>query len=143
MPRTVRFFVGVAIAALATLLVLEFAQSISGRRVPRLVERILSLEFVPASLRNAECRSGATTDVIATCVFEISQSDFPVLLRGRAFNKEVVSGTNHDFAAYAIGQAFSASARYLVQPAEFKHGGYVSLVANAERTRVQVEIYQE
>ena len=106
MPRTVRSFVGVAIAALATLFVLEFAPFISGRRAPRLVERILSLEFVPASLRNAECRSGATTDVITTCVFEISQSDFPVLLQGWPFNKEIVSGTNHDFAAYSIGEAF-------------------------------------
>jgi hypothetical protein len=108
LSRSFRFYAA-GVTAAAIVVVAGFAQFVFDRQPRQLIASILGLECVPASLQGADCQSRAVSDVITTCVFVIAQADFPLLLKGWDFERQAVFGSNHDFAADAFGEEFSAS----------------------------------
>ena len=111
----------------------------------RIVTNILNINFLPNSVENIKCESWGYTDVLTKCTFKISPKEFPYLLEGWSFSKE--NRTNifsHNVgAAPQIGTNFLIHEAYIIYPKSFKHGGYVQLLTNKDRTDVTVYIYIE
>ena len=105
----------------------------------------LRLDSVPASVRNAECESWAVTDVATTCTFDIDPVDFPRLTTGWRFTAVLASGDSYGYAmGPKLGPKFAINTLLSVKnPPEFPHGGHVWLVADARRSRVQVDYFKE
>lgn len=108
------------------------------------VRSALRLGSLPASVRNIECRSPFTSDVIVTCYFELDPSDFNALLRGWTFKVNEVSRSSHESALWQpIGPKFEISQEYVVHPSEFEHGGHVMIAADQMHHHVIVDLYIE
>ena len=113
-------------------------------RPHRVVTALLRLDESPSSLRNVECESWGFSDVLTTCAFEIDPSEFPKLLAGWPFAESAASGQSYAYAGGPrVGPAFPVAREFSVTTREFVHGGRVSLVTNAQRTRGQVDYYEE
>jgi hypothetical protein len=112
-----------------------------------LVEEVLGMRDLPASVDAIRCDDWGFTDVQATCVFTVAAADFPRLLRGWSFAEvpcdgrdswQVTTGGPHP-----VGPRFPLAACYHAQPAEFEHGGSVTVAADSSRTRVVADLYIE
>lgn len=114
-------------------------------RPRQIIAGLLYLDRAPASLANAECESWGMTDVLTTCVFQVNPADFPVLTRGWHFKPQPDRGGSYSFSGGPkIGPDFPVSVAFAVNnPPTFSHGGRVSLVADATRSRVQLDYYEE
>jgi hypothetical protein len=123
---------------------------IDDRRAPQIAARLLRMPHLPASLRNVRCESEwIPTDAVTTCVFEIAPADFPALLKGWPFEESGVSGGSHRYVVGPkVGPGFDAAVLFqyneTIRPFRlFEHGGWVTLVADATRSRGQVSLYEE
>jgi hypothetical protein len=114
-------------------------------RPRQIIGSLLRLESVPASLRNAKCESWGFTDGLTICAFEIDPADFPALLRGWQFDQTPASGSSYSFVnGPRLDPEFSVAAQFsILNPPAFPHGGRVLLVADASRSRAQVDYYEE
>jgi len=114
-------------------------------RPRQIITGLLHLDRAPASLANAECESWGMTDVLTTCVFQVDPADFPALTKGWQFKPEPAHGGSYSFSGGPkIGPNFRVSAAFAVNnPPAFSHGGRVSLVTDATRSRVQLDYYEE
>jgi hypothetical protein len=109
-----------------------------------LIADALALKRSPNSIGAARCKSWGFTDRLTTCSFDVSQRDFTVLLSGRRWTVQPATGGSYGFSGGPkVGPEFPVEVEYIALPPEFKHGGEVRLVANHERTRVQVDLYEE
>lgn len=105
---------------------------------------MLKIAGAPASLRDVECDGWGWTDVLITCVFRIDPEDFPSLLAGKDFSERAVSGSSYDFSTGpTVGKSFPVVAEFSAIPSDFKHGGRVWMVTNAERNLALVSYYEE
>ncbi len=111
----------------------------------RMVRSILEIERIPASAHNLECRSPFTTDVLSHCYLEIDPADFEALLTGWSFRESPRSGSSHraGIAWPGLGDEFEIAIQYAINPPEFEHGGQITVVADASRSRVIVDLYIE
>ncbi|HWQ94610.1 MAG TPA: hypothetical protein VN418_03805 [Gammaproteobacteria bacterium] len=112
-------------------------------RQPQMVARILNIPSPPGSLRVVECESPVTTDVLTTCSVEISPDDFPLLLVGYHFEQIPAKGTSHTLGLPKVGPEFAVDVEFSVQPAEFKHGGFVRVLTDKDRRHAIVDLYIE
>lgn len=143
--RSGRKIIGRGAAALLLLAIAGYAGTVFYQTRPqRIVTALLRLDESPSSLRNVECESWGFTDVLTTCAFEIDPSEFPELLTGWRFAESAASGQSYAYAGGPrVGPAFAVAREFSVTPREFVHGGRISLVTNAQRTRGQVDYYEE
>lgn len=135
-----------SLLALTLVLAAAYCASVICQTRPRqIIASLLRLEHAPASLRNAECASWGWTDVLTTCAFEIDPSDFPALLTGWSFTQSPAHGASHQFSTgLKVGREFPVTAQFsILNPLAFSHGGRVLIVADAVRSRVQVDYYEE
>ena len=51
--------------------------------------------------------------------------------------------TSHLAIGHKIGQEFEVATEYMVEPVQFKHGGYVRLLADKSNKNVVVDLYKE
>lgn len=114
-------------------------------RPTRIVGHLLRLSRIPASLRNAECESWSVSDVLTTCTFELDPTDLPKLLTGWSFKRLSAKGRSYSFSGGPkLGREFPVDVEFAIaNPREFPNGGRVSLIADASRTRFQVDYYEE
>ncbi len=121
------------------------AQSFYQTRPRQIITELLRLDRAPASLANARCESWGMTDVLTTCAFQVNPADFPTLTKGWAFKSEPAHGGSYAYSGGPkIGPNFPVSAAFAVNnPTEFLHGGRVSLVTDAARSKVQLDYYEE
>ncbi|WP_126172729.1 hypothetical protein [Altericroceibacterium xinjiangense] len=114
-------------------------------RPRQIIGSLLRLESVPASLRNAECESWGFTDVLTTCAFEIDPADFPALLTGWSFTRTAAEGGSYHFSTgLKVGPEFPVATQFsILNPPAFPHGGQVLLVADAAKSRAQIDYYEE
>jgi hypothetical protein len=133
-------YAGVVFVGFCGILVLNHLDRLKN---PRRAAFILNLPILPHSARNFDCSSGAITDVIITCAFEIDPQEFDRLLTGWSFRERWATGTSADYADYAsVGPVFEI-ARWLKARPGFKHGGYIELLSNRENTLVIAKRYEE
>jgi hypothetical protein len=120
---------------------------------------MLDLETLPASVSDLDCESFGWTDVLERCAFAVSQGDFPKLLKAHQYQsillcrdrpaepvcfKQEGPETSHGFCCGPrVGRDFRIDAIYLAQPAEFEHGGAITVVADTTRQQVMVDLYIE
>ena len=110
----------------------------------QMVMSVLNIDALPNSVEKIECESWGYTDVLTTCTFRIDPKEFPSLLRGWDFSKEKRKNSfSHDEAGAKVGTNFSIDEAYIVHPTSYKHGGYVQMLTNKDRTDVTVDIYIE
>lgn len=110
----------------------------------RIVRSILSIEELPATTWVVRCESPFTTDVLTGCYLEIDPREFPRLLAGLPFESRVQTGHTHDYHQWRnIGENFEISTEYVVHPKEYKYGGHIMVITNAERSRAIVDLYIE
>ena len=85
----------------------------------------LNIPRLPQSAQIVHCESppGVITDVIYKCVVDISNNDFPQLLRGYKYNH--------------YGKTYEA------WPKQFKYGGRVSIEHNSPATQATIDVYIE
>lgn len=110
---------------------------------PGRVAYMLNIATPPQSLRVLDCGSGPVTDVVITCAIEIAPRDFPLLLAGYAFAETRINASSHSVGFQKIGAEFPVVVQYQAQPKSFKHGGFVTVVADQERARALVDLYIE
>lgn len=136
--RSVYAFALLAIAGYIALFIYE-------TRPTQIVGNLLRIDRVPASLREAECESPIATDVLTTCVFQIDPADFAALGKGWRFVREPAGGGSYSYSGGPkIGLEFPVAVAFGVNnPPEMPHGGRISLVTDATRSRVQVDYYEE
>lgn len=128
------------LAGLAAYAAMAFYQT----RPRQMVGNLLRLDTVPPSLANAQCESWGATDVLSTCAFDIEPADFPSLLTGWRFVEGAASGGSYRFSGGPkVGREFPVTTEYSATPPEFTNGGRISLVTNKERSRVQLDYYEE
>lgn len=137
----VRGFAAVILLIGASCAALFFYQT----RPRQIISGLLHLDHAPASLANAKCESWGMTDVLTTCAFQVDPADFPALTKGWAFRPEPAHGGSYAYSGGPkIGLNFPVSAAFAINnPPEFLHGGRVSLVTDAARSRVQLDYYEE
>jgi len=110
----------------------------------QMIARLLKLDRAPPSMTNAVCESWGVTDVLSTCSFEVDPEEFATLLTGWPFNENAASGGSHSYlGGPRVGREFPVATEYSVSPDEFEHGGRVSIIANDERSLVQLDYYEE
>lgn len=105
------------------------------------VQSMLKLNTLPASLRHTECEDTGFTDVIVTCYFEIDPADFDHLRAGRSFTETARAG--HSRERSSMGPDFEMAIAYSVSPTEYQHGGSVTIISDAARRHVIVDLYIE
>ena len=110
---------------------------------PQMVANILKINTPPTSLIVLDCASPITTDVITTCVIEISPHEFKQLLSGYKFEKNIYNKSSHSVGSSKVGPEFQVTTQYTVWPKEFKNGGAVSLFTNSTKNLAIVELYIE
>ena len=135
-----RGIVGLTLASLAAYAAIAFYQS----QPKQMVSSLLRLNHVPPSVGNAQCESWGITDALSTCTFDVEPAEFPTLLTGWSFIERKASGGSYGFSGGPrVGREFPVATEFSVTPREFTHGGRISLVANEERSRVQLDYYEE
>jgi hypothetical protein len=122
-----------------------FVDFVYHTRPRQIIGSLFRLESVPGSIRDAECESGSSTDVLTTCYFKIHPAEFPALLKGWSFRQTPAVGSSHSFAGgFKVGPDFLVADEFVVQdPPEFLNGGFVSSVTDEGRAQAQVYYYQE
>jgi hypothetical protein len=112
-----------------------------------MLREVLGMRDLPASVDAIECNAWGFTDVQTTCAFTVAASDFPRLLRGWSFREVPCPGRDSwhvtTGAPHPVGRRFPLAACYRAQPAEFEHGGSITVAADAGRTRVVADLYIE
>jgi hypothetical protein len=118
----------------------------------------LNIPSLPASATKIACvDSGLMTDVVDRCAFEIDSADFSRLLAGYRFAQLPVctqlrtAGAcverlpmSHEYCCGApIGANFQVAAVFSARPPDFEHGGSVTVVTDASRRHVLVDLYIE
>ena len=85
----------------------------------------LNIPRLPGSARIVQCDSptGIVTDVIYKCILEISDDEFPLLLRGYSYKHY---GYSHE-----------------AWPKQFKYGGRVLVTSNPSLTQATIDVYIE
>jgi len=135
--RGLLVFMAVGLAALAGTAYYQALPS-------QMIARLLRLDRAPSSVANAACESWGVTDVLTTCSFEVDPAEFASLLTGWPFKEQAASGGSYSYSGGPrIGQEFAVATEYSVLPQQFEHGGRISVVANKERSLVQVDYYEE
>ena len=133
-----------AIAFVAIAIAILLANLFSEPSAEQRIGSLLRLENVPSSLANAECESWGMTDVLATCSFELEPEQFSNLLTGWDFRQTPASGSSYEFSSGPkVGREFPIAVEFSASPSEFEHGGRISIVADVERSRVQLDYYEE
>ena len=110
---------------------------------PARVAYMLNIAEPPQSLHVLDCESGPVTDVVITCAIEIAPRDFPLLLAGYSFAETRISASSYSVGFQKVGGEFPVAVKYQAQPKSFKHGGFVTVLADQERTRALVDLYIE
>ena len=112
-----------------------------------MLREVLGMRDLPASVDTIECNDRSFTDVLATCTFTVAAADFPRLLRGWSFREVPCAGRDSwhvtTGSPHPVGPRFPLAVCYRAQPAEFEHGGGVTVAADAGRTRVVADLYIE
>jgi hypothetical protein len=118
----------------------------------------LNIPALPPSATKVACvDSGLWTDFVERCAFEVDPADFTRLLAGYHFALLPVCSQmrtggacverlpmSHDYCCgAAIGGNFRVAAVFSASPAEFEHGGSVTVVTDASRRHVFIDIYIE
>jgi hypothetical protein len=139
----------ILISIIATLVVISgiyFGLTLYDRyKNPERVASILNIKEPPASLKVKQCESTGFTDVVITCIAEISPTEFPMLLTGYDFRANTGPGTCHNnyCSSTATEFPFIEDITYLARPKEFKYGGHVAVVTDSARKNVLIDIYIE
>jgi hypothetical protein len=137
-----RKIAGIGIALIACAGIYFSIEFYDRYKQPQRVAWMLNIKAPPASLRVTDCKSGPWTDVVITCAAEISPADFPLLLAGYKYEMESTSGFSHDFWG-EVGTPFTVNAKYQAEPASFKHGGSVTVLADEAKKNVLIDLYME
>ena len=120
---------------------------------------LLDLPGLPASVSNLDCESFGFTDTLERCAFDVSPNDFSKLLAAHPYepvplcrdrpNDRICAGqkepeTSHNICCGPrVGTDFPIAAIYVTTPPEFEHGGSISVVADATKRHVMVDVYVE
>ena len=109
-----------------------------------MVASILILKETPNSIKNQECESWGFTDVLTTCYIEISQKEFPLLLKGYTYQESQQYTNSHEVVSGPkVGREFKVTKQFWVQPKEFEHGGTVRIYTNTEMDKAILDLYIE
>ena len=123
------------------------------------VQQMLNLRTLPASVSGLDCASFGFTDVLERCSFQVAPDDFPRLLKSSRYERVplcqdnpsdrscwslIGPETSHNFCCGpGVGPDFRIAAIYSTQPAEFEHGGSITIVTDAAHRQVMVDLYIE
>ena len=123
--------------------------------------KMLNITELPASVSDIDCASYGFTDVLERCAFKIAPADFDALLRGYQYIEPAPCSSatpigvpchdpktrprrSHTYGGGpAVGHDFTVGHDYVATPKEFKHGGDVTVLANASRSTVMIDLYIE
>ena len=109
-----------------------------------LVRQALGTKALPLSVHHMDCKGWGMTDVLYTCTLSVDPKDFPALLSARHWSQARVSGSSHSFSSGPkVGSNFYVDVRLETTPSDFQHGGLIWLVASPDRSRAQVDYYEE
>ena len=109
-----------------------------------LVRQALGTKALPRSVHDMDCKGWGVTDVLYTCTLSVAPREFPALLSARRWSQARVSGGSHSFSSGPkVGRNFSVDVRLETTPSDFPHGGSIWLVASPDRSRAQVDYYEE
>jgi hypothetical protein len=133
---------GFAIALIAiSILVLSWLDE---KENPGRVAFMLNIPSLPKSVQVLECQSPLIpTDLVLVCALEVSQEDFPELLKGFDFSQSSVVGSSHLMLYDKVGPEFPVTHQFIARPKEFKNGGQVTVLADMEMQRVVIDYYEE
>ena len=125
----------------------------------RHLKELLDLPALPPSVSNLDCESFGFTDTLERCAFEVSPPDFPKLLAAHRYElvplcrdrpeDRICAGlkqpeTSHNICCGPrVGTDFAIAETYVTSPPEFEHGGSITVVADASRRHVMVDVYVE
>ncbi len=122
---------------------------------------MLNITELPASVSDIDCASYGFTDVLERCAFKIAPTDFDALLRGYHYIELALCSsaspievpcedpkahprTMHSFGGGPdVGHDFAVDHYYVATPKQFEHGGEVTVLANASRSAVMIDLYIE
>ena len=125
------------------------------------VAKMLNIAELPASVSGIDCAGYGFTDVLVRCAFKIAPADFDALLRGYQYIEPAPCSsaspigvpcddpkshprTSHSYGGGpAVGPDFAVARYYVATPKEFEHGGNVTVLANASRSAVMIDLYIE
>jgi hypothetical protein len=123
------------------------------------LKELLNLPALPASVSNLDCESFGFTDTLERCAFEVSPADFPKLLAAYPYEAvpfcrdgpedRICVGrkepeTSHNLCCGPpVGTDFAIAETYVTSPPEFQQGGSITVVADASRRHVMVDVYVE
>ena len=123
--------------------------------------KMLNIAELPASVAGIDCTSYGFTDVLERCAFSIAPADFNALLRGYQYiepapcsserrigvacdDPKTRPRTSHSYmGGPAVGHDFAVAHYYVATPEKFEHGGDVTVLANASRSAVMIDLYIE
>ena len=109
-----------------------------------LVSQALGTKALPRSIHDMDCKGWGMTDVLYTCTLSVDPKDFPTLLSARRWSQARVLGGSYSFSSGPkVGSNFSVDIRLETTPSNFPHGGSIWLVASPDRSRAQVDYYEE
>ncbi len=132
------WIIGIIVAALLVLHIIDVYQ------YPERVAKMLNINKPPQSLHVIECNSSfVPTDVVITCSVEIDPAEFQEFLRGYQFTASTIKDTSNTAVITKTGPEFDVTAEYTAHPAEFKYGGHVKVIADAQRRRAIIDLYIE
>jgi hypothetical protein len=150
----------------STVAVIAIAVLLSGVVACRALNRsqaakMLNIEKLPASVSGIDCTSYGLTDVLERCAFKIAPADFDALLCGYQYvepapcsstssigvpcdDPKTHPRTSHSYGGGpAVGHDFAVGHYYVATPKEFERGGDVTVLSNASRSSVMIDLYIE
>ncbi len=133
-------FTKVAIAISLAWLAISMIDNGKEKEIPA---ELLNLTGTPDSVKNVECKSWGFTDVLSACYLEITQDEFPLLLKGYVYEEIQQSTNSHEIGTPKLGQKFEITKQFLAQPNEFKHGGFVRVFTDSKMQKVIINLYIE
>jgi hypothetical protein len=122
---------------------------------------MLNIAELPASVAGIDCASYGFSDVLERCSFSIAPADFSVLLGGYKYVEpapcssdspagvpcdvpETHPRSSHSYGGGpAVGRDFAVAHYYVANPKEFEHGGNMTVLANASKSEVMIDLYIE
>jgi hypothetical protein len=136
-----RRFVYAGAALLVFVLSLALLEAFSGRLTVR-ASLDLPLGGLPWSVREIQCESPFTTDVLTTCLFRIDPQDVQALLVAHNFDERPMPGILSN-SRIPLPRGFSAPVCHVANPPEFEHGGHVVICADPNLAVALLDLYIE
>jgi hypothetical protein len=97
---------------------------------------------LPWSVRDIQCDSPFTTDVLTTCLFKINPMDVQALLVAHNFDERAMPWILAN-SRIPRPTGFFAPVCYTADPQEFEHGGHLVVCPDPELAIVLLDLYIE